>query len=54
MNLQKIKSIINEAEEKSSRQIGSVSLIAVSKVQPNARVQAVLESGHKTFGENRV
>jgi pyridoxal phosphate enzyme (YggS family) len=29
-------------------------LIAVSKVQPNARVQAVLEQGHRCFGENRV
>jgi PLP dependent protein len=29
-------------------------LIAVSKVQPNARVQDVLEQGHRCFGENRV
>lgn len=29
-------------------------LIAVSKVQPNARVKAVLQAGHRSFGENRV
>jgi pyridoxal phosphate enzyme (YggS family) len=29
-------------------------LIAVSKVQPDARVRAVLEEGHRSFGENRV
>ena len=29
-------------------------LIAVSKVQPEARVRAVLEDGHRIFGENRV
>ncbi len=29
-------------------------LIAVSKVQPNARVEAVLDAGHRIFGENRV
>jgi pyridoxal phosphate enzyme (YggS family) len=31
-----------------------VRLIAVSKVQPAARVRAVLEAGHRVFGENRV
>ena len=29
-------------------------LIAVSKVQPEARVDAVLAEGHRSFGENRV
>lgn len=32
----------------------SARLIAVSKVQPLARVQAVLDQGHRVFGENRV
>jgi pyridoxal phosphate enzyme (YggS family) len=31
-----------------------VTLIAVSKVQPEARIRAVLDEGHRTFGENRV
>ena len=29
-------------------------LIAVSKVQPDERVRAVLAQGHRCFGENRV
>jgi pyridoxal phosphate enzyme (YggS family) len=29
-------------------------LIAVSKVQPDSRVEAVLKEGHRVFGENRV
>ena len=54
MSIQEIKTRIREAAIKSHRDIDDISLIAVSKVQPNARVQAVLETGHKTFGENRV
>ena len=33
---------------------GSTQLIAVSKVQPDARVEAVLQQGHRLYGENRV
>ena len=33
---------------------GSVQLIAVSKVQPDARVREVLAAGHRLFGENYV
>jgi pyridoxal phosphate enzyme (YggS family) len=54
MSIKKIKTRICEAANKSQRDADEISLIAVSKVQPNARVQAVLEAGHKTFGENRV
>jgi hypothetical protein len=36
------------------RDPASVSLIAVSKVQPNDRVRAVLEQGHTLYGENKV
>lgn len=31
-----------------------VNLVAVSKLQPEDRVRAALESGHRLFGENRV
>lgn len=31
-----------------------ITLIAVSKMQPDARVEDVLRAGHKVFGENRV
>jgi len=45
---------IAAAETAAGRAPGSVELIAVSKVQPNERVEAVLEEGHRVFGENRV
>ena len=54
MSLSEIKSRIAAAEAAAGRPAGSVELIAVSKVQPNDRVAAVLEEGHRVFGENRV
>ena len=54
MSLAEIKSRIRQTEVKFSRSIGSTKLIAVSKVQPNYRVESVLEEGHRIFGENRV
>jgi pyridoxal phosphate enzyme (YggS family) len=54
MSLHDISAKIAEAEHQAGRGAGSVTLIAVSKVQPNARVQAVLEQGHRCFGENKV
>ena len=54
MSIQEIQKRINQAAINAGRDADDISLIAVSKVQPNARVQAVLEMGHKTFGENRV
>lgn len=54
MSLNDITTRIAKAEADAGRAPGSVTLIAVSKVQPNARVQAVLEQGHRCFGENRV
>ena len=54
MSIQEIKTRINSAATDAGRSGDDISLIAVSKVQPIERVQAVLETGHKTFGENRV
>ena len=54
MLIQQIKARVNKAAAVAGRNADDISLIAVSKVQPNERVQAVLETGHKTFGENRV
>jgi len=54
MSLAEIKTRILKAEELAGRVAGSTHLIAVSKVQPNARVQTVLEQGHRLFGENKV
>ena len=54
MSLPEIKKRISAAEAKVGRSDGSTKLIAVSKVQPNERVQAILEQGHRIYGENRV
>ncbi|MFD0910552.1 YggS family pyridoxal phosphate-dependent enzyme [Ruegeria arenilitoris] len=54
MSLQEIIARIAKAEAAAGRPKGSVRLIAVSKVQPNDRVEAVLKQGHRCFGENRV
>lgn len=54
MSLQDITVRIAKAEAAAGRPEGSVKLIAVSKVQPNDRVEAVLKQGHRCFGENRV
>ncbi|OOY29422.1 YggS family pyridoxal phosphate enzyme [Thioclava sp. L04-15] len=54
MGLSEIKTRIAEAERAAGRASGSVKLIAVSKVQPPERVEAVLRAGHRLFGENYV
>lgn len=54
MSLSEIRQRVAAAEEKAGRAPGSVHLIAISKVQPLDRVEAVLEEGHRLFGENRV
>lgn len=45
---------IAKAAEKAGRAPDDITLIAVSKVQPLDRVEAVLDEGHRIFGENRV
>jgi len=54
MPLSDVTAAIAKAEADAGRAPGSVRLIAVSKVQPEARVRAVLDQGHRLFGENRV
>lgn len=54
MGLSQIKQRIAAAEAAAGRAPGSVCLIAVSKVQPAERVEAVLREGHRLFGENYV
>ena len=54
MSLAEIKNLIYQAELNSSSSPRSIKLIAVSKVQPNDRIQSVLEEGHRVFGENRI
>ena len=54
MSLAEIQSRIAAAERAAGRPEGDVTLVAVSKVQPNERVEAVLEQGYRVYGENRV
>ncbi|MDF1727389.1 MAG: YggS family pyridoxal phosphate-dependent enzyme [Sulfitobacter sp.] len=54
MSLHDIETRIAAAAEKAGRKAEEIDLIAVSKVQPDDRVQAVLEQGHRSFGENKV
>jgi PLP dependent protein len=54
VGIEAIKARVAAAERAAGRPAGSVQLIAVSKVQPLERVEAVLEAGHRLFGENYV
>lgn len=54
MSLSDVLSRMEKAANAAGRDPRSVSLLAVSKVQPNARVRAVLDQGHRLFGENKV
>lgn len=54
MGLTDITTRIAKAAADADRDAADVTLIAVSKVQPNERVDAVLQEGHRCFGENRV
>ncbi|RWR06620.1 YggS family pyridoxal phosphate-dependent enzyme [Paenirhodobacter populi] len=54
MGLSEITRRVAEAEARAGRPAGDVALIAVSKVQPAERVEAVLRAGHRLFGENYV
>jgi len=54
MGLADIEARIAKAAATHGRNRDDITLIAVSKMQPNDRVAAVLEAGHRVFGENRV
>jgi pyridoxal phosphate enzyme (YggS family) len=54
MPLADISARIDAATVRATRAPGSVTLVAVSKVQPEPRVRAVLDAGQRVFGENRV
>ena len=54
MALAEILARVRAAEVAAGRATGSVTLIAVSKVQPAERILAVLEESHRVFGENYV
>lgn len=45
---------IGKVADRSGRQASDITLVAVSKKQPDNRIDAMLETGHRVFGENRV
>jgi uncharacterized pyridoxal phosphate-containing UPF0001 family protein len=54
MSLESLQTRLKNALAAAGRAPDAATLIAVSKVQPLARVEAVLEAGHRVFGENYV
>ena len=54
MSLADIQTRVAAACAKAGRNVSDVTVIAVSKVQPDVRVAAVLDQGHRVFGENKV
>lgn len=54
MKLDDIKARIAATAAAAGRDPRDITLIAVSKVQPDERVVAVLDAGHRVFGENYV
>lgn len=54
MGLTDITARIAKAAKDADRDPADITLIAVSKVQPNERVESVLREGQRSFGENRV
>ena len=53
-NLARIKNDIAAQAREAGREPADTALIAVAKKQPDARIQAALDCGHRAFGENRV
>lgn len=53
-NLDDVRKAIAQAEKDGGRAKGDVTLIGVSKQQPDERVDAALSAGLRVFGENRV
>ncbi len=52
--LQQIQEAIGKAAQAAGRSPDDVTLVAVSKAQPDERIEAALDAGHRIFGENYV
>ena len=53
-NIAAVRAAIDAAAKTASRSPNSITLIAVSKTQPVAAIEAALVAGQRVFGENRV
>ena len=49
-----VRQRIEAAARSAGRDPGEITLVAISKKQPAERIAAVLDAGHRVFGENRV
>jgi len=52
--LEQVRDRIAAAAGRAARNPGDVTLVAISKTQPEARIDAALAAGQRVFGENRV
>lgn len=53
-NLEALHETIKSAAQDAKRDAASINLVAVSKKQPDDRIDAALATGHRLYGENRV
>jgi pyridoxal phosphate enzyme (YggS family) len=53
-SIEQIREEIRKSALSSARQMGDITLVAVSKKQPDDRIDAALDAGLRVFGENRV
>ena len=53
-NFATLRNLINKAERAAGREEGSVTLVAVSKLQDDEALREALACGQRVFGENRV
>lgn len=53
-NLSIVRAVVKKQADKYNRRPEDINLVAVSKKQPIERIHAMLESGHRLYGENRV
>ncbi|MBA4801539.1 MAG: YggS family pyridoxal phosphate-dependent enzyme [Euryhalocaulis sp.] len=53
-NFDAVRARMDEAAKSAGRAMNDTSLVAISKKQPEPRIAAALEYGHRLFGENRV
>src|ERR1044072_8228503 len=54
VSLDDVRARIGKAAALAGRKAADVTLIAVSKTQPAARIEALIAAGQRDFGENRV
>src|SRR2546428_3926601 len=53
-NLETVRQTLARSAERAARDPGAISLVAVTKTLPVARIREAMALGLKTFGENRV